>query len=147
MPTEFITRLQEVCGTDNMAEISRLTDIPYNTIKNYVGGRMPSAEVLVQIRKTTNVNLNWLLTGDGEMFLEKETTENKLSSSIPTAIFIEIPATRLRVSLIEATHRDKAVGVSDEEDTELIPLYKAEREVPNSTLGAHPFEMKELKDD
>ncbi|HOE90996.1 MAG: helix-turn-helix transcriptional regulator [Candidatus Cloacimonetes bacterium] len=45
----------------------------------------PSAEVLNNIRKTYNIDLNWLLSGQGEMFLtkieEKSTIETRLIQS------------------------------------------------------------------
>ena len=46
-------------------------DLPHATIRNYFGGRLPSPEVLIKIAEATNVSLNWLLTGKGEMYAGK----------------------------------------------------------------------------
>lgn len=52
-----------------MAEIARRLNLPHATIRNYFGGRLPSPEVLILIANETNVSLNWLLTGRGEMYV------------------------------------------------------------------------------
>lgn len=52
-----------------MAEIARQIDTPHATIRNYFQGRMPAPEVLIKIANETGVSLNWLLTGNGEMFI------------------------------------------------------------------------------
>lgn len=52
-----------------MAEIARRIGVPHATVRNYFQGRMPAPEVLIKIANDTNVSLNWLLTGKGEMFL------------------------------------------------------------------------------
>ncbi|MBN1547423.1 MAG: helix-turn-helix domain-containing protein [Syntrophaceae bacterium] len=46
--------------------------IPRSTMQNYKDGRMPSSENLIRICETFNVNINWLLTGDGEMELKSK---------------------------------------------------------------------------
>lgn len=52
-----------------MADVARLIGVPHATVRNYFQGRMPAPEVLIKIANHTNVNLNWLLTGVGPMFL------------------------------------------------------------------------------
>src|SRR5688500_14263528 len=66
-PATFIERLFLVAGTQETAELARLVNITYNTMKNYVQGRLPEAKVLITIAENTGVNLNWLLLGKGEM--------------------------------------------------------------------------------
>lgn len=51
-----------------MADIARQLDLPHATIRNYFGGRLPSPEVLIKIADATNVSINWLLTGKGDMY-------------------------------------------------------------------------------
>ncbi len=56
----------------NLKEFSRKADIPYPSLQNYIyGTRQPTIENLQKICIHLNVNLNWLLTGEGEMFTEK----------------------------------------------------------------------------
>lgn len=65
---EFQARLSRVFDHGSMADIARRLDLPHATIRNYFGGRLPSPEVLIKIADETNVSLNWLLSGKGEMY-------------------------------------------------------------------------------
>jgi len=57
----------------NLKEFSRKTRIPYPTLLQYLAGkREPVPENLQKIAIHLNVNLNWLLTGEGEPFMKKE---------------------------------------------------------------------------
>lgn len=69
MKEEFTDRLKQAFGYATMAEIARRLDVPHATIRNYFQGRMPAPEVLIKIANETNVSLNWLLTGAGEMYV------------------------------------------------------------------------------
>lgn len=54
-------------------DFSKKTGIPYTSLQNYIyGSRQPTIENLQKICTQLNVNLNWLLTGEGEMFIQKE---------------------------------------------------------------------------
>ena len=67
---EFGERLMEACGTREVAEIARLIGVEYQTAKNYIRGRLPAAEVLIAISRSTNVSIHWLLTGEGARQLQ-----------------------------------------------------------------------------
>lgn len=55
---------------------SELLDMPYRTLQNYLlNERDPSADVLIKISKTLNISLNWLMVGEGEMFVSEIQTE------------------------------------------------------------------------
>ena len=62
-------------------------DIPYRSMYNYLRNeRVPSLEALAKISQTFNVNLNWLLLGEGEIektlpIQELSVTEKVLISS------------------------------------------------------------------
>lgn len=66
--SSFGKRFAEACGTDKPAEIERKYGLSYHTAKNYLEGRLPSPEMLKEIRALTNVQIDWLLTGEGERF-------------------------------------------------------------------------------
>jgi transcriptional regulator with XRE-family HTH domain len=56
----------------NLKEFSKATGIPYRTLQEYLYGKsLPGSENLIKIYTKFSVNLNWLLTGEGEMFLKK----------------------------------------------------------------------------
>jgi transcriptional regulator with XRE-family HTH domain len=69
MNMEFSRRLAEAFDHAKMSDIARRIGVPHATVRNYFHGRMPAPEVLIKIAEETNVSLNWLLTGAGEMFL------------------------------------------------------------------------------
>lgn len=51
-----------------MADVARRLDIPHATVRNYYNGRLPAPDVLIKIASETNVSLNWLLMGTGDMY-------------------------------------------------------------------------------
>lgn len=69
MNDEFSKRLQRAFDFTTMADIARRIGVPHATVRNYFHGRMPAPEVLIKIASETNVSLNWLLTGRGEVFI------------------------------------------------------------------------------
>jgi transcriptional regulator with XRE-family HTH domain len=68
MSETFSDRLSRAFDFATMAEIARRIGAPHATVRNYFHGRLPAPEVLMKIANETNVSLNWLLTGKGEMF-------------------------------------------------------------------------------
>lgn len=70
MNEQFIERLKQAFGHATMAEIARRISVPHATVRNYFTGRMPAPNVLMKIAAETNVSLNWLLIGTGEIFIE-----------------------------------------------------------------------------
>lgn len=69
MSSKFSDRLSKAFDGASMADIARKISVPHATIRNYFGGRLPSPEVLIKIASETNVSLNWLLLGTGEMYI------------------------------------------------------------------------------
>lgn len=70
MSDSFKERLAQAFGFATMAQIARRLGIPHATVRNYFGGRLPAPEVLIKIANETNVSLNWLLIGVGEMYAD-----------------------------------------------------------------------------
>lgn len=65
------SRLREVMESKglNIKAFAEQLNIPYRTLQNYLlHSRDPSAEVLIKVSETLDVNLNWLMRGEGEMF-------------------------------------------------------------------------------
>ena len=69
MNKDFAERMPQAFDHAKMSEIARRLGVPHATIRNYFHGRMPAPEVLIKIASETNVSINWLLTGNGDMFL------------------------------------------------------------------------------
>ena len=73
-------RLRQICEAKNwkLTDFAEQTGIAYRTLQGYVGGeREPNAEGMTGIAKA-GVNLNWLVSGEGEMF-QILTQENTMS--------------------------------------------------------------------
>ena len=68
MNKDFILRLNRAFDYGSMADVARRLGIPHATVRNYYQGRLPAADVLVKIAGETNVSLNWLLIGTGDMY-------------------------------------------------------------------------------
>ncbi len=51
--------------------LAKLADIPKSTFQGYINGRPPHIEHLLRIRERFDINLDWLLTGEGEMTQEQ----------------------------------------------------------------------------
>ena len=53
----------------SVAKLAAKLEIPAMTLTNYERGeRTPSAQLFIQLNKKLNVNLNWFVTGEGQMF-------------------------------------------------------------------------------
>jgi hypothetical protein len=72
----FAIRFAEVCGTGRVSKIQRLLNIPYQSAKNYLNGRLPRPEVLMLISERTGCSIDWLLTGRGKKFLNEPVSQD-----------------------------------------------------------------------
>jgi len=73
MNSTFEARLKELIdhygdSTNSFAKRIGKRNTP---VSNWLGGKKPSFEALEELYTHTRVNLHWLLTGNGEMFLTK----------------------------------------------------------------------------
>ena len=66
--SERLKQVMEVKGF-NLKTFSEQADIPYRTLQNYIlTNREPSAESLAKLHSQLGINLNWLMSGKGDMF-------------------------------------------------------------------------------
>ena len=64
------SRLLELCDKYTGGDHALFADecgIPRSAMESYQKGTMPSVKHLIGIRKDFNVNINWLLTGEGDV--------------------------------------------------------------------------------
>ncbi|MBF0784897.1 helix-turn-helix domain-containing protein [Muribacter muris] len=76
-------RLRSVIESSNTSikAFSEQTGIPLRTLHNYLSGeREPSVENIIKVASEFNINLNWLLLGKNEMYLN-DSLELTLNSS------------------------------------------------------------------
>lgn len=58
-------------------EMANRLNMSVSTLSSYERCvRTPSADFLAQLYEKMDVNINWFLSGCGEMFLDKSTTQN-----------------------------------------------------------------------
>jgi transcriptional regulator with XRE-family HTH domain len=65
----FGERLRHAFQGATNIEISEQLKVSKSAVSNYVGGRVPDSETLIEISRLTKCNLHWLLTGEGPIFL------------------------------------------------------------------------------
>jgi len=69
----------------NQELFAKQTGIPKSTIQKYEGGhREPGSDALAALSRM-GINVNWLLTGVGEMLLATPTAASEPSKSVPRA--------------------------------------------------------------
>ncbi|AIZ78484.1 helix-turn-helix domain-containing protein [Actinobacillus equuli] len=74
--SERLKRIMEVKGF-NLKTFAEQADIPYRTLQNYIlSGREPNAEALMKLHTRLGINLNWLVSGNGQMFNDKFEVSN-----------------------------------------------------------------------
>ena len=66
-------RLKQIIQDNNLniKDFSHICDIPYRSLQNYLRGeRTIGIDALIKINVQLGININWLLTGKGEMYKE-----------------------------------------------------------------------------
>jgi len=98
---DFSLRFKSLFPGMNDTEIGRQLKTASPVIKNYVDGtRFPNTEMLLEIRRSTRVNLDWLLTGEGDRFVDK----SSLFTDDEEKEILEFAATN-RLTLSESVHK------------------------------------------
>lgn len=67
--SQRIKEIRESLGF-RIADFARQLNIPRSTLVGWEEGKTVSIEILKKLEVLLNVNLNWFLTGEGEMFLK-----------------------------------------------------------------------------
>lgn len=64
--SDFLERLFKIAGTNNQSEIARKLGVPNTTLSNWVSRGVSKGGAL-KISQTYGVNIDYVLTGQGEM--------------------------------------------------------------------------------
>ena len=73
-----IKNIRELLGL-KQTEFAKKLDVPNSTIHKYENGVVePSSKFLSKIAKKFNINMNWLLTGEGQMFLNDSSSDDNI---------------------------------------------------------------------
>ena len=81
----YSLRIREIREKLNLkiADFARKLEVPRSTLVGWEEGKAVSIDVLKPLEKLFNVNVNWLLTGEGEMYLSPMTVKNDEGYKIP----------------------------------------------------------------
>ncbi len=73
-------------------EMADKINIQQAQYSRYEIGTSPSTEILEKLIKQFNININYLLTGEGSMFITPELSQNLLKFKIPknTKVLLEV---------------------------------------------------------
>jgi phage repressor protein C with HTH and peptisase S24 domain len=136
----YSSRLREIRETLdlNIAEFTRQLDVPRSTLVGWEGEKGISIEVLKPLETIFNVNIDWLLTGKGEMFSSKKREKHPLIEELPEDYYVGrikgtsmtaagIPDGVLVLIRISDTPRDGAIQVVEHQREATL---KRMREVP-----------------
>lgn len=110
-------RLQLVCKAKNLKlkDFVAVTGLPYRTGQSYLSGtREPNPEGMQIICIHLGVNLNWLLTGNGSMFIEDIAKENVNTSPENTLLYHFRKTSEVGKKTILATAQIMAEELHDE---------------------------------
>ena len=115
--------------------------IPLTTISKYETGIVkPSSEILSNIGKVFNVNLNWLLIGEGDMF-----TKGNIENFIPNQNSIDLDLELMKdiIKQTEKIFQEKKLDLSPEKKAELIILLY--EEIKEGEMQKEKLDSKLLK--
>lgn len=65
-------------STLTQKEIAELANVPYQSLQNWLRGRYLVGSDFLFWLATKGVNVNWLLLGEGEMFIDPEKFKKEL---------------------------------------------------------------------
>lgn len=82
MYTENLKKIRKSMGL-SVAKFAEALNMPTPTITNYERKqRVPSINLCIQLYQKLNVNLNWFISGEGEMYNHKVTDYEKTKADI-----------------------------------------------------------------
>jgi SOS-response transcriptional repressor LexA len=107
----YSLRLREIRETLDLkiAEFARQLAVPRSTLVGWEEGKGVSIEILKPLEAQFNVNIDWLLTGQGEMFLSKKQEKHPLIEDLE-ALYDQ----KVELRLAEIENRLKKAGLPPE---------------------------------
>jgi len=72
---KYIDRLEKILAAESGGKytvFARKVGISPSTFQYYMKGKLPSTKHLIRIYEHCGININWLLTGEGEMLSDKQ---------------------------------------------------------------------------
>jgi SOS-response transcriptional repressor LexA len=95
-----IRELREKLGL-NIAEFVRQLNIPRSTLVGWEDGKTVSIEILKPLESKFKVNIDWLLTGTGEMFLSPKQEKDPLIADLDAFVDRKLEKIESRMAKLE----------------------------------------------
>lgn len=76
---EIVERINDIKNekSSTISSFSIALDLPASTVHNYVlGRRAPDLKFLLALCENYQININWLLTGEGSPYLDKQSHDD-----------------------------------------------------------------------
>ena len=89
--TSRLLRLVDEQADGNVSAFAKNIDVSQATLHNYIKGRSPSVEVIHNICSRYRINLNWLITGDGPVYLGEGVSRGEKQGTTDDEDFVHIP--------------------------------------------------------
>lgn len=89
-----LIQIREALGYKQKAFAETISILPQALIKYEKDQVKPSADLLTKIAETHQINLNWLLTGNGQMFLDKKEMPQDDKCEEMREAFLRLPPDR-----------------------------------------------------
>jgi transcriptional regulator with XRE-family HTH domain len=128
--TPLAQRLRELrrkCGDPQRNELAKLFGVSVTAIATYErGDREPAASVLAAYAEVFGANLNWLLTGEGEMFVDPSKAPARATPSINPALFRQVGRLVTRVHKEEGIKLPPDAALDEQADAYNALLARAE---------------------
>jgi len=68
-------RIKLIRGSLSQSDFGAQIGVSQSAVQNYESGQIPKGDVLQRIRQKFKVNIDWLLTGEGKPYIEREGRE------------------------------------------------------------------------
>jgi DNA polymerase V len=124
--TQRIAKFKAVLGIKKQNAFAEKLDISRTTLIGYEDGSSPpSAAFLIKLCEIFNVNINWLLTGTGEMFLSEIGKESANPPQLPELrAKINKKLDKIEAQIAEIRNCFKEIGI----DTQDFGIYTGDPE-------------------
>lgn len=94
------------------SELAKLTGVHLQTLSRYERGELiPSADFITKLSKLLNINPTWLLTGEGEMFIDEK------KSGIPETGLIDVKYNTVKLNYYPNISVSAGYGIQNEDES------------------------------
>jgi transcriptional regulator with XRE-family HTH domain len=104
---DFGKRLRVLRGTKSQVDVARQLNITQSMLSRYENGTIPEGKILLRIARVWQVNLMWLLTGEGQKLLSEGT--EKMAPPVAPALAYVIDIITRAFSAIPPDKQDELI--------------------------------------